>query len=801
MATKRQNLIKKLNNSILYLDGGMGTQLQQKGLPLGVLPEEWNITHPDIVTDIHRAYFIAGSDVVNTNTFGANVLKFGDRLEEVVTAAVLCAKRATEGLNDKYVSLDIGPTGKLLKPLGDLDFEDAVSIFKRTIRAGVKAGADLISIETMNDVYEMKAAIIAAKEECSLPIFATLVFGNDQKTMTGTDPEAAVALLESLGVTALGLNCSLAPKEMMPVVERMIAVSSTPVIVKPNAGLPEVVDGKTCYALNSQDFAADMQAIVKMGARVVGGCCGTTPEYIKNLVAQTKDCAPVEIANKNLTVISSYTHACYFGDVPVLIGERINPTGKKRLKQALKENDMSYILNEAVTQADSGAHVLDVNVGLPEIDEKDFLTRAVCEIQSVTDLPLQLDTSDPAAMESAMRVYNGKPLVNSVNGKEESMQAIFPLVKKYGGAVIALTLDEGGIPATAEGRIAIAEKIIKRAKKYGIAKNQLIFDTLAMTISADGTAANVALQSLKYIREKLGCNTSLGVSNISFGLPNRDFINSTFFAMALNSGLSAAIMNPFSQEMIKTYKSFLALTCKDKNCEGYINYATTVNVGEITAKSVQTGKITDGEKDLKYYIIKGLKAEAAASAKEQLLTVPPLDVINGQIIPALNEVGDGFENKRMFLPQLLMSAEAASGAFDVIKQKFSGGGNAKKLKIVLATVKGDIHDIGKNIVKTLLQNYGFNVIDLGRDVPPENVVQAVKESGAQLVGLSALMTTTVASMQTTIELLHKEFSNIKIVVGGAVLNKEYAQMIGADKYCKDAMDTVRYAESLEEIIK
>jgi 5-methyltetrahydrofolate--homocysteine methyltransferase len=654
----------------------------------------------------------------------------------------------------------------------------------------------LIAIETMNDVYELKAAVLAAKEASSLPVFATLVFGKDQKTMTGTSPEAAVALLEGLGVDALGLNCSLAPKDMIPVVERLLKVASVPVIVKPNAGLPEVVDGRTVYALGSDEFAADMKKIVELGARVVGGCCGTTPEYIQKLVSATKDCQPEAIVNKNLTVISSYTQARYFGDIPVLIGERINPTGKKRLKQALKENDMAYILGEAVTQAEKGAHVLDVNVGLPEIDEADMLTRAVCEIQAVTDLPLQLDTSDPVAMERAMRRYNGKPLVNSVNGKEESMAAIFPLVKKYGGAVIALTLDENGIPAKGEGRIAIAKKIIKRAKEYGISRNQLIFDTLAMTISADQTAANEALYALSYIRTVLGCNTSLGVSNISFGLPNRDFINSTFFAMALGSGLSAAIMNPNSQEMLKTYKSFLALTGKDENCAGYIDYATKVTVGEITLSN-GTSRTDDGQRDLKYFIVKGLKEEAAASAEKLLSTLAPLDVINQMIIPALNEVGDGFEKKKVFLPQLLMSAEAAKSAFDVIKSKFSGGGNAKKLKIVLATVKGDIHDIGKNIVKTLLENYSFEVIDLGRDVPEDKVVAAVKESGAKLVGLSALMTTTVPSMAETIKLLRENCPDCKIAVGGAVLNAEYADAIGADKYCKDAMETVRYAESLE----
>lgn len=790
------NLRQKLATSIVYLDGATGTQLQSAGLPLGVLPEEWNISRPEVVEAVNRAYFSAGSDIVLANTFGANVFKFGDRLEEVIAAGISCAQRAKHGFSDRFVALDIGSTGKLLKPLGDLGFEDAVAAFSRTVSAGAKAGADLVFIETMNDIYELKAAIIAAKETCNLPIFATLVFGADGKTMTGTSPEAAVALLEGLGVDALGINCSLAPSQTKPVVERILSVSSLPVIVKPNAGLPEVKDGATVFSLSAEEFAGDMKELVALGARVVGGCCGTTPEYIRKLVEKTSSILPKPVTAKNLTVVSSYTHARYFVDIPVLIGERINPTGKKLLKQALREDNMGYILNEAVVQAERGAHILDVNVGLPEIDEADMLSRAVCEIQAVCDLPLQIDTSDPVAMERAMRLYNGKPLVNSVNGKAESMQAIFPLVKKYGGVVIALTLDENGIPPTAEGRIKIAEKIIKKAKEYGISPNEIIFDTLAMAVSADGGAANAALGALSYIRRELGCNTSLGVSNISFGLPNRDFINSTFFAMALNSGLSAAIMNPNSQEMVKTYKSYLALTGKDESCLGYIDYATSVTVGEITpSQSSQTD--VRAVRDLRYCIVKGLRSEAAECAERELKDTPPLKLIDSQIIPALDEVGVGFENKTVFLPQLLMSAEAASAAFEVIKRGFSGGAESKKLKIVIATVKGDIHDIGKNIVKTILLNYGFTVYDLGRDVPPERVVEKVKETGAEMCGLSALMTTTVASMEETIKLLHEKCPGVKTVVGGAVLTETYASAIGADRYCRDAMATVRYAEELE----
>ena len=612
-------ILEKLKKGRIILDGATGTQLQALGLPLGVLPEEWNISHGAEVTAIHRAYFQAGSDVVYTNTFGANSLKLGDRLEEIIRAAVTNANNARKGLKDKYIALDIGSCGKLLKPLGGLDFEDAVDIFKRTVKAGAEAGADLIFIETMNDIYELKAAVVAAKEACSLPVFVTAVFGSDNKMMTGTSPEAFVALAEGLGVDALGVNCSLAPAEMAEVVERILKASSTPVIVKPNAGLPQDIGGKTVYSLNASDFAKQMKPLVEAGARVVGGCCGTTPEYIKELVKIIENVPVKPVENKGLTVVSSYTQTRYFGHIPVLIGERINPTGKKRLKQALKENDIAYVLNEAVSQAEKGAHVLDVNVGLPEIDEPAMLEKCVAEIQAVTDLPLQIDTSDPLAMAKAMRIYNGVPLVNSVNGKRESMDAVFPLVKKYGGVVICLTLDENGIPDTAEGRIKIAEKIIKYADSYGILRGQLIFDTLAMTVSAAPNAANAALVALDYIRHKLGCNTSLGVSNISFGLPQRDFINSTFFAMALARGLSAAIYNPNSQEMIKTYNSCLALSGLDKNCAKYIEYASSVSAGEITVTAACGGNANETG-DLKYYILKGLKADAAACAKKLLQT-------------------------------------------------------------------------------------------------------------------------------------------------------------------------------------
>lgn len=782
------NVRQKLKNSILVLDGAMGTQLQAAGLPLGVLPEEWNITHPEQVIKVHTDYLKSGANIIYANTFGANELKFGDRTEEVVTAAIQNAKKAALPF-DGAVALDVGSTGRLLKPLGDLPFESAVNIFKRTILAGVKAGADLIVVETMNDLYELKAAVLAAKECCDLPIFATAVFGHDGLTMTGATPEALVALCEGLGVDALGANCSLAPSELYDVMQRMINVSSTPIIIKPNAGLPEEHDGVTKYSLTSEQFAADMLNLAKLGVTVLGGCCGTTPQYILDLSQKLKQVDFKIPTQKRLTVASSYTHAINFDDKPVLIGERINPTGKKKLKEALRQNDIAYVLGEAVAQTEKGAHALDVNVGLPEICEEEVLPHCVEEIQAVTNLPLQIDTSSFVAMERAMRIYNGVPIVNSVNGKIESMQAVFPLVKKYGGCVICLTLDENGIPSTAEGRVAIAKKIIATASEYGIEKHRLIFDTLAMAVSADSSAALQAVKALREIRFGIGCHTSLGVSNVSFGLPQRECLNSAFFCMALTSGLSAAIYNPYSDEMTKIYKSFVALCGKDKNFEEYIAFAS--------GNTLQENKPTKVERSLKYCVVKGLKEEAELAAEDLLKTLAPMEVINGEIIPALDEVGAGFEKKTVFLPQLLMSAEAASAAFDKVKEKLSSNQNAKKVKIVLATVKGDIHDIGKNIVATLLSNYGFTVYDLGKDVPPEVVVAKVKEVGAGLVGLSALMTTTVLSMRQTIELLREQCPSVPVCVGGAVLNEEYAAEIGADRYCKDAMQTVRYAEELE----
>ena len=788
-----------LKENIVRLDGGMGTLLQRRGLMPGEHPELWNLSHPEEIVSIHKEYYDAGANVVCTNTFGANSLKFdADTLEAIVKAAVANAKAAQEASNavgERFVALDIGPTGKLLKPLGDLDFEDAVAVFANTVRLGVKYGVDLIFIETMNDSYETKAALLAAKENSDLPVFVSNAYGEDGKLMTGATPAAMVAMLEGMGADAIGANCSLGPRQLRGVAEELLRVASVPVILKPNAGLPRAVDGKTVFDVAPEEFADEVADLVRAGVRVVGGCCGTTPEYIRALYAKTAEVSAVPVEQKQLTVVSSYTHAVTFGENPVLIGERINPTGKKRFKQALLENDMDYILSEGVRQEEAGAHILDVNVGLPELDEEVMLTRAICELQSVTDLPLQIDTSDVAAMESALRRYNGKAMVNSVNGKRESMEAIFPLVKKYGGVVIALTLDEDGIPADAEGRVRIAQNILRTATEYGIAKKDIVFDTLAMTVSADNGAALATLSSLHKIKNELGCHTSLGVSNVSFGLPNRDALNATFFAMALERGLSAAIMNPHSADMMRTYYTYRALAGLDENCAEYMRAAESFTATSLVTAAPSTA--LEAATTLGRAIAKGLKEQAVELTRGLLEKLPPLDIVSGEIIPALDTVGKGFEEKTVYLPQLLMSAEAAKCAFEVIRSSMSSGerANAKGV-VVIATVQGDIHDIGKNIVKLLLENYGFDVVDLGKDVPPEVIVDKVETLHAPLVGLSALMTTTVPAMEATIRLIKEKAPWCKVLVGGAVLTEEYAARIGADGYAGDAMEGVRYAEAV-----
>ena len=802
-------LMEEIRKRIVFFDGGTGSLLQANGLKPGELPETWNILQPEIVTKLHYDYLEAGADIVKTNTFGANGLKFNDAseygLDEIVTAAMENAKKAVSKAGDKgYIALDIGPTGKLLKPLGDLGFEEAYRLFSDVVAIGAREGADLVLIETMSDSYEVKAAVLAAKENCNLPVFATMIFDSKGKLLTGGTVESTVALLEGLGVDALGINCGLGPVQMKGILADIMKAASVPVIVNPNAGLPRSEGGRTVYDIDADEFAGTMREIVEMGACVVGGCCGTTPEHIRKTIALCKDQPARMPEKKNRTVISSYAQAVEIDKNPVLIGERINPTGKSKFKQALRDHNLEYILREGVAQQDNGAHVLDVNVGLPEIDEAAMMEEVVMELQSIIDLPLQIDTSNIQAMERALRVYNGKPLINSVNGKQEVMEAVFPLVKRYGGVVVALALDEDGIPETADGRLKVAEKIYAKASEYGIERKDIVIDALCMTVSSDSRGAITTLETVRRVRDELGGKTILGVSNISFGLPQREIVNAAFFTMALQKGLNAAINNPNSEAMMRSYYSFRELADLDPQCSEYISvYSGQVaTLGQTVRQGGGSGK-ADGSgtamsASLAESIERGLKESAHQAVTELLKTLEPLVIINEEMIPALDRVGKGFEKGTVFLPQLLMSAEAAKAAFEVIKEQLakSGREEEKKGKIILATVKGDIHDIGKNIVKVLLENYGYDVIDLGKDVPPELVVETAVEQAVKLVGLSALMTTTVPSMEETIRQLQKTVPGIRVMVGGAVLTEEYAKTIGADRYCRDAMASVNYAEKV-----
>lgn len=759
---------------IKYFDGGMGSMLN---LRPGELPEKLNISDPDRVYRVHKAYADAGADIITANTFGANRLKY-DNCDELVKAGVALAKKT-----GKKVALDLGPTGKLLKPMGDLDFEDCVSIYADVVNAG-KDDADIVLIETMGDTYEIKAAMLAAKENCDLPIFVSMIFDEKGRLLTGADVKTACAVVEGLGADVIGFNCGLGPKQMIPLVEELEKYTSTPIMVNPNAGLPESVNGETVYNVDPDEFSDLMAQIADLGVSYLGGCCGTTPAHIKALIEKTKNIPDVPPSKKNFTFVTSYSQSVELGEKSAVIGERINPTGKKLLKQALRDRDMDYILREGISQKDCGAHILDVNVGLPEIDEVEMLKSAVYELQSVLPTPLQLDSSDAVAMEQALRIYNGKPLINSTNGKEKSMHEIFPLAKKYGGVVVCLCLDENGIPETADGRIKVAKRIINTAAEYGIDKKDLIVDALAMTISTDTKNAIETLKAVDYIKHTLGVNTVLGVSNISFGLPNREAVNTAFYTLCLKAGLSAGIINPKSQSMMNAYYSYNALAGLDENCTEYIESAVVIDA------VADASNIT-----LLDAIVKGMKEESAKCAKELLKTQNSLDIINEYIIPALDKVGDGFEKNKIFLPQLLMSADSAKAAFDEIKAHMIVNGNSqvKGEKIIIATVEGDIHDIGKNIVKVLLANYGFDVVDLGKDVKCETVLDETIKNDAKLVGLSALMTTTVPNMEKTIKLIH-ENTDAKVFVGGAVLTKDYAKMINADWYAKDAMESVRIAQ-------
>ena len=763
----KKDIRELIKEKKVYFDGGLGSLLQARGLKPGEYPETWNITRPDDIKAVHAEYLSAGANIINSNTFGANSLKFtGEEgmpgLSEVVKAGldIACKAVSESDREDAYVALDIGPCGKLLEPLGDLPFEDAVNLFSEIVEVG-KDKADLILIETMNDSYETKAAVLAAKENSDLPVFVTNVYDENEKLLTGAGPEVMIAMLEGLGVDALGMNCSLGPAQMEGFVPDFVNNASVPVIVNPNAGLPKSdEEGNTYYDVDADEFSDIMVRIAKEGAMILGGCCGTTPEYIRKTIEKTA-AVPFKLnSEKDISVIASGSQAVTFGKAPVLIGERINPTGKKRFQQALRDHDIDYVLEEGIRQQEAGAQVLDVNVGLPEIDEDAMMSEVVFELQSVSDLPLQIDTTDPVVMEHALRIYNGKPMINSVNGKQEIMKEVFPLAAKYGGVVVGLTIDEEGIPVTAKGRVEIARKIADTAAEYGISKKDLIIDPLAMAVSADDKSGAVTLEAVERITKELGLMTSLGVSNISFGLPARHLINGTFFTMAMQSGLKAAIMNPFSNDMMSSYKAFLALSGQDENCLGYIDYvnqlpddkkeASMANMasgaadGSASSGSVGiSGAASDSPfAPLMNAIEKGLKEKAGAITRELIADNDPLALVNEAIVPALDVVGKGFEEKKLFLPQLLMAADSATAAFDVIKENINMEGvddGSEKTKVVVATVKGDIHDIGKNIVKVLLENYGFDVIDLGKDVPPEAVLEAVLKDDVPLCGLSRFL--------------------------------------------------------------
>ena len=795
----------------LVLDGAMGTRLQALGLKPGEIPELWNLSRPKDVKSVHESYLDAGADIVYANTFGASSAKYaGDApLADVISAGIAVAREAAAAGGRRFVALDVGPTGKLLKPAGDFEFDAAYDAFAEAVSIGAKAGADLVAVETMGDLYELKAAVLAAKENSSLPVIATVALGEDGKLLTGADVECVAALLEGLRVDALGFNCGFGPDRMLPFVRRLAAATALPIAVKPNAGMPKVVDGRTVFTVGPDEFARDIVTLAEAGAIAAGGCCGTCPEHIAAVRKALDAVSPATrraVPENRPTVVTSGSRAVEipFEDT-IIIGERINPTGKKKLRAALQEGDVAFVMREAVLQAEAGAHVLDVNVGVPGLDEPALLDSTIQAVQSVTDLPLQIDTSDVKALEIALRHYNGKALVNSVNGKAESMDVVLPLVAKYGGAVIALTLDESGIPPTADGRLAIAKRIVGRGAELGLRPSDFVVDVLCLAVSADAQSANTILESLRRVRTELGCRTCLGVSNISFGLPARPLLNASFYTMALANGLSAGIINPLAADMISAYRAYRALTGKDRSCGEWIEAFKDYSPAAAAPAAARTdaGRAGTanggGEADGLFAAIRrGLAADAAAAAKDALARgTSPIAIIDGSIVPALEVVGKGFEKGSVFLPQLLVAAEAAGAAFAVVRAALPPQAEgAAKGPVVIATVKGDIHDIGKNICRALLENYGFKVIDLGRDVPPEKITAVAVREKARLVGLSALMTTTVGAMEETVKEVHAALPGCKVTVGGAVVTADYAAQIGADNYSKDAMALVRYAESV-----
>ena len=782
-----KNINTVLGKKILRFDGALGTMIQAKG-DLGISPPELlNIHRPDVLEEIHQAYLDAGADVILANTFGANRLKLDNTeysVKEVVSAGINIGKSLGD---NHFVAMDVGPLGQLLEPFGTMTFDEAYQLFKEMVVAGEEAGADLVVIETMNDTYEMKAAILATKENTNLPIFATMTFDESGKLLTGGDVASVVALLEGLGVSVLGLNCGAGPEQMKPIVEEFLKLSSSPIMVCPNAGLPKQVAGQTIFDLEPKTFGEMLGEFAQMGVWCLGGCCGTTPEHIAMMSDQVAKITPKPIESKPTALISSYAKTVSM-DRPIMIGESLNPTGKQRLKSALKNRDFDYILREGIMEMELGMAVLDVNVGLPEIDEKEMMVEVVTRLQAVVDTPLQIDSSNPKVIEAALRYYNGKAMINSVNGKIESMEAIFPLVKKYGGVVVALTLDESGIPSTVEGRVNIAKKIVEHGKTYGIDTKDIVIDPLAMPVGTGEDNGRVTLDTIGVLKN-MGLKTILGVSNVSFGLPQREILNGGFYALALGRGLDCGIVNPRSQGIKDAFYTTMALLGKDPQLATYMSLYS----GETQEKTVE---ISDNL-TLEEAIIKGLGQEAYQKAKVALGYSSPLEVIDQSIVPALDRVGQDYEAGRLFLPQLLMGAEAARFAFDAVKAMLSKAEDSlDKGLVVLATVEGDIHDIGKNIVKVLLENYGYSVLDLGKDVKPEVVLEAVRSHCVKLVGLSALMTTTVCSMEEVIKLVKTHAPHCKIMVGGAVLTKKYAYDIGADFYAKDAMGGVRIAEGV-----
>ena len=788
MSDKFKSLLER--GGFIYLDGGMGTMLQSFGVETEHVPELLNLTDPEVVAKIHRLYAESGSDIVYANTFGANSFKLrktGHTVEEVVGAAVENCRRAVG--ENVLVALDIGPIGQLLEPAGTLRFEEAYDCFRELVIAG--KGADVIVIETMTDLYEVKAAVLAAKENSDKPVLVTMTFEENMRTFTGVSPECMVALLEGLGVDAFGVNCSLGPEELFPALDKICSIASVPVIAKPNAGLPDPITG--AFNVGPEEFAASAVKLADAGVAIFGGCCGTTPAHISAMIEALKgrkrtvrDVTPKSVACSAVS--------CVYIDQPRVIGERINPTGKKRFKEALLAHDIDYILGQAVEQIHAGAEILDVNVGLPGIDEKEMMITAVKAIQSICDTPLQLDSTIPEVLDAGLRIYNGKPIVNSVNGEDESLDTILPLVKKYGASVVGLTLDKGGIPKTAEGRFAIAKKILDRALFYGLRREDVFIDCLTLTASAEQDGVMETLNALHRVKTELGLRTVLGVSNISFGLPNRELITRTFLTMALHSGLDLPIINPNIDSIIGAVRAYRLLAGIDRNSADFISvYAQDGNAAPAPAKPADKGT-----PDLMYAVENGLKNDAVKAAEELLNTTGAMEIINGYLIPALDAAGAKFEQGKIFLPQLILTAGAAQACFEIIKSKLSTNGSesVSKGKVVLATVKGDIHDIGKNIVKVLLESYGFTVIDLGKDVPPETVVDAAIKHQVKLVGLSALMTTTLGSMETTVKMLNESYPGCKTVVGGAVLTASYAEQINADFYAKDAKQTVDIASSV-----